>query len=48
MKKLEVIAPRITDARTDIVELLKPLPKPKPIIHVVTCNPPLVVMNCEE
>ena len=48
MKKLEVIAPRIADARTDIIELLKPLPKPKPIIHVVTCNPPLVVVDCEK
>ena len=48
MKNLEAIAPRIADARTDIIELLKPLPKPKPIIHVVTCNPPLVVLNCEQ
>jgi hypothetical protein len=47
MRTLELIAPRISDARTDIIELLKPLPKPKPIIHVVTCNPPLVVIDCE-
>ena len=46
MKKLEVIAPKISSARTDVVELLKPLPKPKPVIHVVTCNPPVLVVDC--
>ena len=43
MKAMETIAPRIADARSDIVELLKPLPKPKPIIHVVTPKPEVVV-----
>ena len=45
MKTLELIAPRIEAAHLDVVELLKPLPKPKPVIHIVTppCNPVLVV-----
>jgi len=47
MKKLELIAPRIAAAREDVIEVLKPLPRPKPVIHVVACNPPLVVVGCE-
>lgn len=48
MKKLELIAPAVTSARADVVELLKPLPKPKPVIEVVDCNPPLLVVGCVE
>lgn len=48
MKRLEVIAPRIVDARADVVELLKPLPKPDPVVVPVhiTCSPPTLVVGC--
>jgi len=48
MKKLEVIAPKIAGAREDVIELLKPLPKPKPVVKIVnvTCTPPHLVLGC--